>query len=62
MKFLVSLAWKNLSRYKRRTVITMIAIAFGISMYIWIDGFLLGMEKESERNLLWYETGVAEIM
>lgn len=62
MKFLVSLAWKNLSRYKRRTVITMIAIAFGISMYIWIDGFLLGAEKDSERNLLWYETGVAKIM
>ena len=62
MKFLVSLAWKNLSRYRRRTIITMIAIAFGIAMYIWIDGFLLGMEKDSERNLLWYETGVAKIM
>jgi len=62
MRFLVSLAWKNLSRYKRRTIITVIVIAIGISLYILVDGFLLGAEKDSERNLIWYETGAAKIM
>ncbi len=60
--FLVSLAWKNLSRYRRRTIITVVAIAFGIAMYIWVDSLLLGAERESERNLVWYETGAAKVM
>jgi putative ABC transport system permease protein len=62
MKFLLSLAWKNLFRYGRRTFITAAALAVGIAAYIWIDGWLLGAEKESERNIIWYEAGSAEIM
>jgi len=62
MKFLIALAWKNLSRYKRRTAITVAALAVGICFYIWIDGWLYGAELESERNLIWYETAAAKIM
>jgi putative ABC transport system permease protein len=62
MKFLISLAWKNLSRYKRRTAITVAALAVGVCFYIWIDGWLYGAEIESERNLIWYETAAAKIM
>jgi putative ABC transport system permease protein len=62
MKFLLSLAWKNLFRYARRTFITAAALAVGIAAYIWIDGWLLGAEKESERNIIWYEAGSAKIM
>ncbi len=62
MKFLLALAWKNLSRHRKRTIITAIAIATGIAMYIWVDSMLLGLEKESERNLVWYETASAKIM
>ena len=61
MKFIISLAFKNLTRYKRRTLITAIAIAFGIMMYIFIDSMLLGAEYESVRNLKWYETSSARI-
>jgi len=32
---------KNLSRYKRRTFITAIAIAFGLGMYIIVDSLIL---------------------
>jgi len=32
MKFLVSLAWKNLSRYHRRTIITALALAVGLGI------------------------------
>jgi putative ABC transport system permease protein len=62
MKFLIALAWKNLSRYKRRTAITVAALAVGVCFYIWIDGWLYGAEIESERNLIWYETAAAKIM
>jgi putative ABC transport system permease protein len=62
MKFLIALAWKNLSRYKRRTAITVAALAVGVCFYIWIDGWLVGAETESERNLIWYETAAAKIM
>lgn len=59
--FIVGLAVKNLSRYKRRTIITALAIAVGITMYIIVDSLLLGVELESERNLKWYETAYLRI-
>jgi ABC-type lipoprotein release transport system permease subunit len=62
MKFLITLAFKNLTRYKRRTLITAGAIAFGLMMYIFIDSLLLGLEVESVRNLKWYETASARIL
>ncbi len=58
-KWVVGLAFKNLLRYKRRTLITASAIAFGLTMYIWIDSILTGAAEESVRNLRWYETADA---
>jgi putative ABC transport system permease protein len=60
--FLLGLAWKNLSRYRKRTIITASAIAFGLAVYIFMDGWLKGAETESERNLVLYETGAARIV
>jgi len=62
MKFLISLAFKNLTRYKRRTLITAGAIAVGLMMYIFIDSMLMGAEIESVRNLKWFETASARIL
>ncbi|MDC7226362.1 MAG: ABC transporter permease [Spirochaetales bacterium] len=61
MKFVISLAFKNLTRYKRRTLITAGAIAFGIMMFIMVDSMLGGAEYESVRNLKWYETASVRI-
>jgi len=61
MKFLFQLAVRNLSRHRRRTVITAAAIAMGIGFYIFMDSLLLGMELESMRNLVWYETSAARV-
>lgn len=61
MKFIISLAFKNLTRYKRRTLITAGAIAFGIMMFIMVDSMLKGAEYESVRNLKWYETASVRI-
>ncbi|MBI9098498.1 MAG: ABC transporter permease [Spirochaetaceae bacterium] len=61
MIFLVTLAFKNLARHKRRTLITAGAIAVGIMMYIFIDSMLEGADVESVRNMKWYETSSARI-
>ena len=62
MKFIITLALKNLTRYKRRTLITSSAIALGLLMFILVDSLLMGAEEESVRNLKWYETSSARIM
>lgn len=59
--FLLRLAVKNLSRYTRRTIITAVAIAMGIAMFLIVDSMLLGAAEESERNLMWYETASLRI-
>ena len=62
MRFLLLLAWKNLARYRRRTLITAGAIAVGLAMFIFIDGWLKGADLQSQRNMVWYETGSARIV
>ena len=62
MKFIISLALKNLTRYKRRTIITSFAIAIGLMLFILVDSLLIGVEQESVRNLKWYETSSARLM
>jgi ABC-type lipoprotein release transport system permease subunit len=62
MRFLLGLAWKNLSRYRKRTMITASAIAVGLGIFIFMDSWLLGAEQESERNLIWYESSYARVM
>jgi ABC-type lipoprotein release transport system permease subunit len=62
MRFVVSLAFKNLTRYKRRTLITAFAIAVGLMMFIIVDSLLMGAESESMRNLRWYETSSMRIV
>ncbi|ADN01182.1 ABC transporter permease [Spirochaeta thermophila] len=60
-KTLFSLSLKNLTRYTRRTIITASAVAVGILLFIFVDSILKGAERDSERNLLWYETGSAQV-
>ena len=62
MRFIISLALKNLTRYKRRTLITSLAIALGLMMFILVESLLQGTIEESVRNLKWYETSSARIM
>lgn len=62
MRFLLGLAWKNLTRYKKRTLITAASIAVGLGIFIFMDSWLLGAEQESERNLIWYESSSARIL
>jgi ABC-type lipoprotein release transport system permease subunit len=59
---LFRLALRNLGRHRRRTAITAAALAAGIALFIFMDSMLRGMDAESQRNLVWYETGTGRIV
>ena len=59
---LFRLALRNLGRHRRRTAITAAALAAGVALFIFMDSMLRGMDSESQRNLVWYETGAGRIV
>ncbi len=61
MKFILSLAFKNLFRYYKRTLITALSISLGIALFISADGLLRWANKMSIRNLKNYEMGNMKI-
>lgn len=56
-----SMAFRNLSRHKVKTIITTIAVAISAALYIAMDGWILGMNLDSRRNIVSYETGAAKV-
>ncbi|HPO51167.1 MAG TPA: hypothetical protein PLO89_12645, partial [Spirochaetota bacterium] len=57
----LKLAVRNLGRHKLKTFLTVFSIFIGLTLFIWMDGWLLGVEIESLRNLVNYEIGSAKI-
>lgn len=60
--FLLKLSWKNLTRHKRRTVITSISLAMGLMIFILMDSLLIGALEQSNTNLMDAETGHGKIL
>lgn len=60
MKILV-LAWRNVFRHKRRTLITAAAISVGLGAMIMSNTMMNGMDKIASWNIINYETGHLEI-
>ena len=60
--FLIKLAFKNLTRHKRRTVITSTALAVGLIMFLLLDSLLVGMFEASNNNLKDAETADGKIL
>ena len=58
----LKMALKNLFRYKRRTIITSVAIAVGLTFYIWMDSLLLGWYGSTERQYINYEVASGRIV
>lgn len=58
---ILKIAWKNMFRYKRRTLITAFAISCGVFFTMLLYGLLDGMDKESYLNMIEYETASAKI-
>jgi putative ABC transport system permease protein len=61
MTELIRMALKNLTRHRVKTIITITAVAISVALYIFIDGWLAGMNIESQRNIVVYETGAAKV-
>ena len=59
---LLRLALRNLGRHRRRTAITAAALAAGIALFVFMDSMMRGMDSESQRNLVWYETGSGRVV
>jgi len=61
MWFDIKLAWRNVLRNKRRTVIAGIAIGIGLACLIFYDGLIIGMEELSIRGSTETFLGEAQI-
>ncbi len=58
---ILKMAWKNIFRYKKRTIVTASAVAFGVLFTVLLDALIFGLSNESEINILEYETPGAKI-
>jgi len=45
MRLYLRLAWRNLWRHRRRTVIVVVAMALGLSLMMWYDGLIAGFDQ-----------------
>jgi putative ABC transport system permease protein len=59
--FSFKLGLKNLTRQKRRNVITIMVIAFAFVSYLLMDSLMNGMEEMSFENLKDYDTGSIQV-
>ena len=58
---IAAMSLRNLSRHRTKTVITTLAVAVSVALYIFVDAWLLGMNLDSRRNIVSYEIGAAKI-
>ncbi len=57
---ILKMAWKNMFRYKRRSLITASAVAFGVIFTVLFDALTYGIANETDINLLNYESSGAK--
>lgn len=57
MRYLFKLAFKNIMRAKRRTLLTFLILSFGIVVYLIMEGMLAGFDRASFQNFIDFETG-----
>lgn len=58
---LLKLAWRNVFRHRRRTMITAAAISVGLGAMIMSNTMMNGMDTMASYNIINYETGHLEI-
>ncbi|MDY6787576.1 MAG: FtsX-like permease family protein [candidate division WOR-3 bacterium] len=62
MGFLIKLAFKNLSRHKLRTFISMIAIAFSVLIVVFARGYITGLIDSVSADNIQYNSGHIKIV
>jgi ABC-type lipoprotein release transport system permease subunit len=58
---LLHIAWRNVFRHTRRTIITAAAISVGLSAMVFMNTMMNGVDKMASRNIIDYETGHLEV-
>jgi ABC-type lipoprotein release transport system permease subunit len=58
---LMRTSFRNLGRYKAKAFLSILAIAISVASYILTDSWLAGINAESRRNTVSYETGAAKL-
>jgi putative ABC transport system permease protein len=58
---ILAMSLRNLSRHRAKTAVTVAAVAISVSMYIFVDGWIYGMNLDSRRNIVSYEMGAAKV-
>ncbi|UCG29206.1 MAG: ABC transporter permease [candidate division WOR-3 bacterium] len=58
---IVNIAWRNIFRHTRRTIITAAAISVGLSSMIFMNTMMNGADKMASRNIIDFETSHIEI-
>lgn len=58
---LMRMAFRNLSRHRVKTILTVMAVTVSVALYIVADGWLTGMNIDSIRNIVNYEIGAAKL-
>ncbi len=61
MKKIIKLAWRNIWRNWRRTVLSSLAVAFGIISIIFSNSYIKGMTESVYKNLIETEIGHVKI-
>ena len=59
--FSIKLGLRNLTRQKRRNLITALIIAFAFFAYLFMDSLMEGMEEMSFKNIINFDTGHIQI-
>ncbi|GAB1481882.1 hypothetical protein MASR2M78_06970 [Treponema sp.] len=62
MMYIFKMAFKNLWRYKKRTLITAGALAIGLVSYIFVDSFMMGWFDSTKTQYLEYEVASGRIV
>ncbi|MEO0156405.1 MAG: ABC transporter permease, partial [candidate division WOR-3 bacterium] len=53
---ILKIAWRNVFRHTRRTIITALAISIGLGAMIYLDTMMNGVDKMASRNIIDFET------
>ena len=60
--FLLKLAFKNLTRHRKRTLITASIIAVAVVIFLAFDSILLGLNDASYKNIINYSTSEMQVV
>ncbi|MDR2630737.1 MAG: FtsX-like permease family protein [Spirochaetaceae bacterium] len=58
---LTRLALRNLARHRVKTILTIAAVSISVGVYIIMDGWIMGMNIDSLRNIANFEIGAAKL-